>query len=171
MSLLKTIKAPLLEQLKRDIEAKVPPEQKRDFLAIVVAGLKLMYDPRAHEVAVKDLDAALKKYPLPMAVAIGTLQVLAVVARESRGTIQVAPAISAAMVLMAYVWEFVQVQRQVQVTPAMVSTSSRVVVACTLQFFGIDKDKLAQGVELARRGTAPAGQPPAAPMSPAQPGV
>jgi hypothetical protein len=163
MALLKTIRQPVLEQIKQQIEAKVPPAIKRDFLAVVVTGMRLIYDPKTNPIAVKYLDEALQKYEAPMAVAMAALHVVAVVARESKGKIRVDAAIYAAMVFMVYIWEFVQAKQRSEVTPQMVSASTRVLVPSVLRLFGITNEQLAKGIEAARQTGA------AAPPSP-QPG-
>lgn len=141
---------PLLQRIKTEVDQAVPATLKRDYLAIVVTGLKLIGSEQTHNMAVKQLQMLLSRLPPAQAVATATVAILVVVARESRGRFQVPAAIYAAVVLSTYVWEFVPKLRGVEITEQLVAASTPLVVVGTLKLFGISKEQLAQGIDASR---------------------
>jgi len=165
--MIQQIKDPLLQKIKAGIEAKVPEDMKRDYLAIIVAGMKIMFSPETHQIAVRALTEAAQSRSLPHAVALGTVTLMNMIYQESKGQMSIPASFPAAVVLMLYAFEFVEKMQPITITPQMIADATKVVTLGLMKLFGITQEKLAEGLDYARQqqGAAP---PAAAEEMPAE---
>lgn len=160
--LLQTLTDPLLKSTMTQIDAAIPPEMKRDYLAIVTAGLSMMYNRKTHPLMVEYLDQVKQAQYNPTMIAHGVVKMLSVIHRESKGQMNVGVAPAAALVLLLYVLEYMEKTQKFDVTKEVLAETSMQVMAGLNTLFGMTDQKIHEAV---KRGSGPE----AASASPGQP--
>lgn len=124
---------PILDQIEAKIEEMVKPEDKDAFVRIVVAGMKVMFDERTHQMAMESVS---KGDPINGAVD-GVKDLMVMLYEESRGTMPPVPAMQAAIVLLCQALGFMQEVNMVQldnenISEAVKSLSEKLMAAAGL---------------------------------------
>ncbi|MDO8547877.1 MAG: hypothetical protein Q7R68_11040 [Nitrospirales bacterium] len=164
----KAIQDPILRQIKSGIEAKIPADMKRDYLAVVTAGLKLMYSDETHHFMQEFLDGVKAKGEDPKAIAQGIVKLATVIQNESKRP-EIIPAIfPAALVLMCYALEDLEKAHGVDFSKEQVSEITKLVMFQLMKVYKIDPKQIHQAVQtgVPKPGQEPVAQEPAAPTAP-----
>ena len=150
--LLQTLTDPLLKSTMKQIDAAIPPEMKRDYLAIVTAGLSMMYNSKTHPLMAEYLEQVKKAQYNPTMIAHGVVKMLSVIHRESKGQMNVGVAPAAALVLLLYVLEYMEKTQGFDATKEVLAETSMQVMAGLNTLFGMTDQKIHEAV---KRGSGP----------------
>jgi hypothetical protein len=143
------------------IEAKLalPGPLKEQLDKIVVAGLKIMFDEKTHQLMLTELD---KPGPIEQRLAEGITGLVALLFEQSQRSIPPQLLIPAGLMLLAYAVQFLEKSGE-EVTPKQFAAALKLMIEAILRMGQVDPDKLKAHLS---KGTtaAPAEQPmPAAP--------
>lgn len=147
MGLVTRVENPVLKELILKIEEQLTPQQKADYLPIVNAGMKILFDDRTHKF-VKDTIKNSKA--LPKDAVRGTLWMIGQIANASKGKIKVEMVVPAAIVLLCYVVDFMEDMTGGRTSESLIAKMVQTVAVETLKLFGITQEKFAQGIQYAR---------------------
>ena len=147
----------LLRKTEEATAKTVPAEMKGAFEKIVMAGLKVMHDPKTHDMTTKQLTK--EGDPVHNA-AEGTASLLAILYKESKGTMSMKAGIPAAQVLLCEALSFMEETKIIpQVTNDMVATATKDMMAYILQLFGVSKDQIAKYMQAGAQAVKQPQQP------------
>ena len=141
----------MLAKTRQQIDAKIPARWQRDHLAIVVAGMELMYSEETYRMAVNAMAAVIKSKPPQAAAALATVSLIAMIYRESQQKMSVPASFSAALVLLCYVLEYLEQAQGITITPKLFAQASAATTLGLFKLFGITQQQLTQATQ---------GQPP-----------
>ena len=141
---------PILAQIKAGVEAEVPKELKRDYAAIIVAGLKLMYSDHTHRFMREYLAGVKQRGNNPKMVAHGIVKLMSIIQNESKRTDMMPAIFPAALVLMTYALEDIEKDQGVQFTKDQVAAIAQMVTFQLLKLFHINPDMIHQAVQKGR---------------------
>ena len=169
----KTISDPILSQIKSGIEAKIPADLKKDYLAVVTAGLKLMYSDQTHPFMQEFLQTVTAKNNDPQVIAHGVVKLATIIQNESKRPEMIPAIFPAALVLMCYALEDLEKANGIQFTKEQVADITKRVVFQLMKVYKIDPQKIHQAVKtgLPKPGQAPAAAPPGTAPPPAGGGL
>lgn len=135
---------------------KVTPEQQRQLLRIVAAGMKVMFDEQTHQMMLDQLN---QPGPIEQRLSQGIVGLMAMLWKESKGSMPPQLIIPAAMVLLAEATDFLNKAGQ-QVTPEQFGRANEMMIDSLLNQAGVSGDKLAAAAQArAQGGAGPAEQP------------
>ena len=138
---------PILKQIQDGIDAKVAPNLKRDYLAVIVAGMKIITDPKASARIVQKLRTTQN---LPQDVSQGVANIMAVIANSSNGNINVPAAMPASIVLMCQVLDLAEKTAGLQLTPDLAAQCTKATADAVLEKFGATDQKVHAVVQSAQ---------------------
>lgn len=138
---------PILKQIQDGIDAKVSPNLKRDYLAVVVAGMKVITDPKSSQRIVQKLRTTQN---LPQDVAQGTANIMALVANSSNGNINVPAAMPASIVIMCQILDLAEKTAGLKLTPDIAAQCTKATADAVLEKFGADDQKVNAVVQSAQ---------------------
>lgn len=156
MAVTMPMKAPLLAKIEQQIEKTLPASLKRDYMAVKVSGLQLMFSDKTYSFMadwLKDLTAQ----NLAQKVAIGIANVIRIVARESKGKMVAAGAMPAAVVLMLHALDYIDRVKQIPMTQQIIDATTQAVSAELTKLFGITQAQVDQAAQMAMRQSGKAG--------------
>ena len=154
--LLQTLTDPFLKSTMKQIDAAIPPEMKRDYLAIVTAGLSIMFNKSTHQEMVNYLQKVKEAQYNPTMIAHGVVKLISIIHRESKGQMNVGVAPAAALVLLLYVLEYMEKTQGFDATKEVLAETSMQVMAGLNTFFGMTDQKIREAV---KRGSGPEAEP------------
>ena len=133
----------ILQQVEQAIQAKVQPKDQSAFQRIVTAGLKVMYDPQTHPIMVRQMS----KPGDPAEVAgEGAASLLAILYKESKGTMPIGPGILAAQIWLCEGLDFMAQAGKIQVSDDVVAMATKSMMAHILQIFHVPPAKINQAM-------------------------
>lgn len=150
--LLQTLTDPFLKSTMKQIDAAIPPELKRDYLAVVNAGLSIMFNKSTHQEMVDYLQKVKSAQYNPTMIAHGVVKLISIIHRESKGQMNVGVAPAAALVLLLYVLEYMEKTQKFDVTKEVLAETSMQVMAGLNTLFGMTDQKIHEAV---KRGSGP----------------
>ena len=162
--------APVYKQIIDGIESKLPPELRKPYQQIVVAGMKFLFDDTTHNMMVQRLDAAQQGGKVPGEIVKGTVDVIKVLYQESHGKLNPAAAFPASATLMYHIFEYAEhKQPGVQFDNDILAGAAQSLMKQMAETFHVTPEQLQQGIEQNQQqgGAAPA-TPPAAEPAPAE---
>lgn len=135
-----TIQDPVLKRAEAEIERRLLPDNRRDYMRVVVAGMKMgMAGGR------RSLIARLGESKMPplQEIAYGAVNVGLILFKESRYTMPVKALIPAAMTLMIKTMDFAEKSGHLpKVTPQMVDEATKIFMNYVLHRFNVPQAKL-----------------------------
>lgn len=160
MGLLNTrIADPMLQKIARQVESTVKPEVKREFEACVVAGMKLMWSPKTHQLMLDYLQLIKGPEDIVKVISHGIVKVASIIVNKS-GRQDVMPGIGpAAVVLMCQTLEFIEKKSGFDITPQIAADTTKAVGQGIFQMYGITAQQIDQAVSRSKGG-APGGSSP-----------
>lgn len=145
---------------------KVTPQQQRQLLRIVAAGMKIMFDEKTHHLMLEAID---QPGPIEQRLANGILGLIGILWRESKGSIPPELIIPAAMVLLAEAADFLN-KGGMTVTPEQFGTANERLIDMIFNQAGVSSDKIAAaGAGAAQRAPGAMAAAAAAPGAVPQP--
>lgn len=151
----------LLQSVEQAVNQKVPPEKRNAVARIVTAGEKVMYSEQTR----KMLQNQLNQPGDPTEVAgEGIAKLIALLFKESRGTMPMDAGMMAAQILLCEGLDFLEQAGRIKVDADVVANATKAMFAYLLQLFGVNQDKLGQ---LMQAGASANGQQPPAAEKPA----
>lgn len=161
-------KNPQLQQVEQAVQQKVPPELQSAFQRILTAGLTVMYSDKTRQL----LQNQLRSQGNPTIIAgEGVAKLMAILYKQSKGTMPMKAAIPAAQVLLCEGLDFMAKLGLIQISSDTIAQATQEMVAYLLQIFGFSKQKVQQyiqaGMQHSQGGAAPGAPAPQAP-APAQ---
>lgn len=160
----------ILKKTVAQIEAKVPQEFRKNYDAIVVSGMKIMFDKKTH----KQMVQMLQESPdIAQNVAKGISMLIAIIANESGGKVRREAAMLASIVLMTEALDFAAKAMGAQITPDLLAQCTEATKAEMFKLMKITPEMEQQAIQAGQQGQ---GEQDAAPMPPTdtqqpQPGV
>lgn len=131
----------LLQQVEQAVTEKVPQELRNAFERIVTAGIKVMYSPQTRQMLANQMN---QKGDVAEIAGQGVAKLMAILFKESRGTMPMDAGIPAAQVLLCEGLDFLEKSGRVEVSPDLIGAATEAMFAYLLQLFGVSQDKLAQ---------------------------
>ncbi len=144
-------------QMQQALMAKVPPQMKGAFDRIVLAGKKVMYDPRSSDLVKRELE---RQAPIDEKLAKAGVGLVAILKKEAKGTMPPDAAVLAGAYLVLEMADFV-VQIGTAVSSQDVRDALDQYMALSMMAAGAGKDQI--------MGAITGQQAPAAPQAPMQP--
>jgi hypothetical protein len=177
MSLINTVKDPLLKQAQQQAEVSVPKKYQTGYNAIMAAGLKLMFSEKTFPMMQQYMASIKSPQEIPKVVAHGIVKVLSMLMNAGKGKFPLEASGPAAIVLMTHALEYLESVKTMEITADTLAETTRLVnqghLMLLKQASGLDDNQFGQvmagkGKELAAQlqaqaGAAPAGAPPSAP--------
>lgn len=153
---------PLLVKAEQAIQSKVSPQLAPMVQRIVMAGHKVMYDPKTHAMAMKALTM-----PGNKAVVAGqaATKLVGLLYTEAHGGVNVQAAIPAGVILLCEGLDFMEKSGMLKVTQQVLADAMKSMMTSTLQMFGVTPQKLTQMKASGQSSGQQGSQPP---MQPAQ---
>tara|TARA_R110000868_G_scaffold198965_8_gene445564 strand:+ start:196 stop:717 length:522 start_codon:yes stop_codon:yes gene_type:complete len=149
----------ILKQIQNGVEAAVPKELKQDYMRVVAAGMRLMYDQKTS----KFMDERMSQSEdAPTAVAKGISDLLLLLYNESGKKMSIPAAMLAAFYLMAEALDYAEKVGKVEVTNEVVDQCTEATWKAVTERFGITKDKIDQVIAQSQGGQAASQQQPMA---------
>lgn len=151
-------KNPQLQQVEQAVEDKVPPDLQDALQRIVTGGLTVMYSPQTRQMLVSQLN----KPGEPTEVAgEGIAKLMALLYKQSKGTMPMKAAVPAAQILLCEGLDFMAEAGKVQITSDTIAQATKAMMAYLLQVFGFSKDKVQQFMQAGAQNAAPQQAAPA----------
>lgn len=119
---------------------QVPPQLQKAFEKIVLAGMKVMFDPKTHEMALQELD---REGPIEDRLANGITGLMAILWQESNQTMPPQLVVPAATALYMQAVDFVKKSGE-EVTPEQLSGGLIKTISQLLEKFGVEPAKIQQ---------------------------
>lgn len=143
---------PVFQKIVDGIEKKIPKEMKRDYTAIVTAGMKVLFGDDTHKLMLQKLDEGRKAGDIPGAITKGTVMLIGLIAQQAgEGAMSPGAAFPAAATLMCYIFEFAEAQEPGrQYSNDVVAESTRTLMRDLALAMGIGPEQMAQGIDQLR---------------------
>ncbi|HUW38604.1 MAG TPA: hypothetical protein VMV91_14865 [Rhodocyclaceae bacterium] len=145
-----TIQNPILKKIEAGIEAKIPPESRQQYMAIVVSGMQIMFSTGTRHLLMQKIQ---QPGDIVTKVSMGIAQLIGTIYNQAKGKMSVPEAIPAAITLAMQALDFAE---RMKVTPPVTGDVAAQVVQATaqatLKLFGIGRNKV-QEVLSARQGS------------------
>lgn len=166
--LLQTLTDPFLNSTMKQIDAAIPPELKRDYLAVVTAGLSTMFNRSTHQEMLDYLQKVKEAQYNPTMIAHGVVKLISIIHRESKGQMNIDIAPAAAIVLLLYVLQYMEKTQGFDATKEVLAETTMQTIAGLNTLFGMTDQKIHEAV---KRGSGPQSAQSAAQPVPAGPAV
>lgn len=126
------------DAVQKDI--KVPPELQEAYNKVVIAGMKVMFDPATHQMAMKAIEG---DGPVGDRVGKGIAGLIATLFKKSNNTIPPQVILPATVALTMQACDFMKKTGQ-QIADKDVGEAVNTAVRTVLTMFGVDPDKMIQ---------------------------
>lgn len=138
---------PILQQIEDGIEAKVPPNLKQAYMAVLVSGMKIMFSAETS----KFMDQRLQQASDPVqAVSKGISDMMVMIYLESKKTMNIPAGMLASMSLTCQALDYAERAGKIKVTEELAGQAVQSSVMATMARFGITQDKINQTVSQAQ---------------------
>lgn len=165
--MIESVQDPMLKQLVQQTEAKITPDLKRNYDAIVVSGMKLMFSEGTHQEMVSYLENIKNPEDVPKLVAHGIVKVLSIIQNQSQQAEPFPAAGPACLTLMAQALEYVENTTPIEVSKEMIDETVTMIKEGIFSLYKITPEVLTALQN--RKKDAQPGAPPTAPAQPPQP--
>lgn len=153
-----TLDDPILKQIEQGIDEQVPPEHRKMYDSIVVAGMNVMFSKDTSQMLDQQLD---QDGELPQLVSDGIAKLIVLVFHESKQDVNAfAPAAAlAAISLMCQALDYYEASGRGTLTPEIVAACTKATTEAVLDKFGITPDQLNQVAAAGQQAGAQQPQP------------
>ena len=134
-----TIKNPLLQKIVDGIEVSVPKNLKEDYLRVVTAGMRVMFDKKTFNLMRQRFSQAQN---IPEAVSTGIADLLALLYNESKKQMSIPASIFGAFILMVQALDFMEKAGQMQVTNTIIDQCTDATWKAVTEKFGMSQEKI-----------------------------
>lgn len=138
-------------------QIKVPPEMRKAYDRIVLAGMKVMFSQQTHQMAMKSLEG---DGPIEQRLAKGVSDLMLVLWKQSNGTMPPQLVFPAAIELMLEAIDFLNESGAEQVSEQQIGESIRQLIGTLMEKFKINEASVKQGMTQQEQGAAVAGAEP-----------
>lgn len=145
---------PALIQIEKQVMAKVPPELQEPVKRLVLAGMRIMFDPKTHPQMIKQLNASDN---LPDNVAVGIAGLISLVLDQAP-PVPPPAIVAASLMLMCQALNFVIETNFAEVTDDVIAETTEALMAYMMQKLGIKPEQV-QGMPGADEGGQSLGRP------------
>lgn len=125
--LLSSVKDPLLRRLVTRMEGALKPEMRRNYDAIVVAGMKLMFSEGTHHFMDEYLENIKSPEDVPRIIAHGIVKLLSIIQNQSKKQEPFPSAGPACISLMAMALEFVEKRNKIDIDNRIIDETSMLI--------------------------------------------
>lgn len=165
-----------LNNIKQEIEAQIPKQLAEVFERAVLAGNKIIHDPKTHQMAMKQLQ---KEGDPADNVGEGIAKVVGLLYATSNKKAPIRVLVMAGVVLLCDAIDFVEQSGMVTVDDTFIAEATKSFISSFMQLMKVDPDQVPAMLEQARAAqeragveSAPEAAPQAAPApAPAQQGI
>ena len=133
--------SPLLQQAEAKVEAGIKPQFKEAYQRIVIAGMKVAFDPSTHGSIVDGLRQS--KNPIHD-VAVGTVGMLILLSQQSKGTMPVPAMVPAGMTLLINGLDYLEKTNVLKVDANMLGDATNIYITTLMPKIGITPQKMQQ---------------------------
>jgi len=149
---------PLLKKIEAGIEAKVPPELKKEYLKVIVSGMKIMYDEKTSEQMIKMINEG---NDVTGNIARGIALLVGMIYQQSGKKMSIPAGCMAAIVLMTQALEFASKTKGIEITPDLVAECTQKTSRAVMAKFGIGQEQIDMATKAgqAKQGGQPTDQP------------
>lgn len=142
---------PTLQKIQDGVEAKLPPELKQPYLQVVVAGMRVMFDPATHGLMVERLNQG---EDISKSIAFGIAALIGQIYIQSGKKMSIPAAMAASITLMCQALDFAEKSKGLQITPELAATCAQATTRAAMAKFGIGQQQIDQAVETNKQGAA-----------------
>lgn len=141
-----TLKNPILNQIETEVEATLKPEQQRMYQGIMVAGMKLAFDPKTHP---KLLEGLKSSPDMGKNISLVCVGIISMIFDQTKPDVNefLPAAVPAVINLMCQIMEFAEGAGLVEVTPELTAAASSAAVKGLFKKAGIDDNMVKQAIE------------------------
>lgn len=154
--------AQIAREARQQIEAHIPPQFRAPVERLVLAGMKVMFSPQTHELAMRQVQES--EDPAAGA-AIGVAALMSQLTSRVKGELPPPAIVPAALILLMEALAFLAEGGQVELTDEVVADATQDLAGYLMQKLGLTPDKVAAAQDVIRQGGAqsapPAGPPDA----------
>ena len=154
--------AQIAREAQQQIEAHIPPQFRAPVERLVLAGMKVMFSPQTHELAMRQVQEA--EDPAAGA-AVGVAALMSQLTSRVKGELPPPAIVPAALILLMEALAFLAEGGQVELTDEVVADATQDLAGYLMQKLGLTPDKVAAAQDVIRQGGAqsapPAGPPDA----------
>lgn len=129
-----TLTNPLLQQAEAKVESTIKPNDKDAYQRIVIAGMKVAFDPSTHGSIVDGLQNS--KDPIHD-VAVGTVGLLILLSQQSKGKMPIPPMVSAGMTLLINGLDYLEKTKVLKVDADMLGNATNIYITTLMPKVGI----------------------------------
>lgn len=162
--MIESVQDPLLKRIVQGVEAKLTPDMKRNYDAIVVSGMKLMFSEGTFPEMERYLQNIRGPEDVPKIVAHGIVKMLSIIQNQSQQAEPFPAAGPACLTLMAQAMEYIEQKAQIDVSKEMVDDTITLIKEGIFSLYKITPEVIA-ALQNRKQDT----QPGAAPTPPANP--
>lgn len=167
--ILNAVKDPLLKRMVVHIESRLTPDLRKNYDAIVVSGMKLMFSDTTHQYMTEYLDLIKGPQDVPKMVAHGIVKLLSIIQNQSKRAEPFPAAGPACMSLATMALEFVEKRNKINVDNRMIDDTMTLIKEGIFALYKITPEVL-EGLKKKPNGAAAPAQPTATDTPPtAQP--
>lgn len=150
---------PTLQQIEQEVQSKVPQDMQNAFQRIVTGGLKIMYDPKTHEMVSNQLNQ--EGDPSDVA-GEGVAKLIGLLYKESKGTMPIKAAIPAAQILLCEGLDFMEKAGRIELNNDTIAKATQDMIGYLLQLFGFKQEQIAEYMKAGaqQQGQGATEQPP-----------
>lgn len=149
------ISDPMLRQIERGIDQKVPPQLRKQYLATLVAGMKIIYHSEMNQ---RITDKIKNTLDLKKDISEGVANIVAMIFNEVSKTMDdttksnfVAAAMPAGVSLMCQLLDYSEKITGNQVTKEMTAEVAQATSVTLMRKFGIDEARVKQAIEAGQK--------------------
>jgi len=155
-----------LEQIRQQIESKVPKEHKRGFNSIMAAGMKVMFSDQTFPKMQEYVGTIKSPADIPEKVAHGIAKTMSILMNTSKGKMPMEPSGAAAQALMTQALDYLQTSKGMPIDKETLAATTKAtnqgMMTLLQQYSGLSPEQFEQvlrgkGKELiaAEKGGAP----------------
>ncbi len=141
--------AQVAREAQQQIEAHIPPQFRAATERLVLAGMKVMFSPQTHELAMRQVQDA--EDPAAGA-AVGVAALMSQLTARVKGELPQPAIVPAALILLMEALAFLAEAGQVELTDQVVADATQDLAGYLMQKLGLTPDKVAAAQDVMRQG-------------------
>lgn len=150
---------PLLQQIEKGIESRVSEENQEAYQRTVIAGMKVMFDPKTHQHMELVKNPASRTKPVET-IAQGVAGLMWMLFRQSKKSMPYEVLVMAAVTLLMKAADFAENAYGITFTREMINSAVELLAEHLFNKLGIPPEQVAQLIDQAKKGNIQAqGQP------------
>lgn len=158
-----------LEQIRKQIESKVPKEHKRGYNSIMAAGMKLMFSDQTFPEMQKYVGSIQNPSEIPEKVAHGVAKAMSILMNQSKGKMPMEPSGAAAQGLMTQALDYLQASKGMPIDKETLAATTKAtnqgMMTLLQQYSGLSPEQFQQVLKGKGKDLIDAGQEtPASPQ-------